>query len=92
MNTIKTTKKKSILLNNQEYVGFTVGNLPNKFAYIYSEEKENDGLCEWFNYKGLTWLLKDDVYPAKWGGSRSAADIQVEQDEIDALYELTIRN
>ena len=48
--------KGKILLNSVLYTGYTVGNLPNKFAYIYDEEKDNEGYTHWFNRGGLTYI------------------------------------
>ncbi len=28
------------------------------FTFIYDENKENHGITEWFNYKGLTWIAE----------------------------------
>ena len=38
------------------YKGYTIGNIPKTFAFIYNEDKEQDGITEWFNYKGLTYV------------------------------------
>ena len=51
----------TIWLNKVEYTGFLIGNLPNRFAFIYNEDKEQDGLSSWFNHKGLTFIRKDDL-------------------------------
>lgn len=62
-STINSFKRRgsTIWLNKVEYTGFLVGNLPNRFAFIYNEEKEQDGLSSWFNYKGWTFIRKDDL-------------------------------
>jgi len=52
MNTIKFTSKTTLLLNNRKYKSYTVGDLPKKFAYLYDEYDETDGIYQWFNYKG----------------------------------------
>jgi len=54
--TIKFLKTKKIKLSNKVYKPYTVGELPQKFAFIYDEDKEQDGITEWFNYKGLTYV------------------------------------
>jgi hypothetical protein len=61
--TINSFKRRgsTIWLNKVEYTGFLVGNLPNRFAFIYNEDKEQDGLSSWFNYKGWTFIRKDDL-------------------------------
>ena len=61
-NTIKFSRtKKELKLNGDLHVGFDLANLPNKFAYIYDEINDNDGITKWFNYKGLTWIRKKDL-------------------------------
>jgi hypothetical protein len=47
MQQIKFLSNNQILLNNQLYQGF-----------IYNEDKDQDGISEWFNYKGLTYVAK----------------------------------
>jgi hypothetical protein len=59
MKTIKFLSKTSLLLNNKLYKGYNVGNLPKSFAFIYDENEEKDGITEWFNYKGLTYVWSD---------------------------------
>ncbi len=61
--TVQTFKRRgsTIWLNKQEYRGFLIGNLPARFAFIYNEDKEQDGLTSWFNHKGWTFILKDDL-------------------------------
>jgi hypothetical protein len=51
----------TILLNKVEYTGFPVGELPTRFAFIYNEDKEQDGICSWFNFKGWTFIRKADL-------------------------------
>lgn len=56
MNTIKFLKSKDIKLNNKKYKGYNVGELSSRFAFIYDENEDQDGITEWFNYKGLTYV------------------------------------
>lgn len=56
MKAIKFLSKTSLLLNNKLYKGYTIGDLPKSFAFIYDENEEKDGITEWFNYKGLTYI------------------------------------
>ena len=56
MQKIKLLPNNQIRLNNITYKGYTIGNLPTKFAFIYNEDKEQDGITEWFNFKGLTYV------------------------------------
>ena len=45
-----------IHLNGAQYKPYTIGNLPNTFAFIYNEDKDQDGISNWFNYKGFTYV------------------------------------
>ncbi len=56
MQKIKFLSNNQIRLNNITYKGYTIGNLPTKFAFIHNEDKEQDGITEWFNFKGLTYV------------------------------------
>ena len=56
MKSIKFVNSTTIRLNNMIYKGYSVSNLPKKFAFIYNEDKEQDGITSWFNYKGLTYV------------------------------------
>jgi hypothetical protein len=56
INTIKFKNKTTISLNNVIYKGYPVGELPKRFAFIYNEEKDQEGITEFFNYKGLTYV------------------------------------
>jgi hypothetical protein len=61
MQTVLNSFKRrgsTIFLNKVEYTGFLIGNLPNKFAFIYDQEKEKDGISTWFNHKGWTFIRK----------------------------------
>ena len=58
MQTIKFLSNNQILLNNQLHQGYTIGELPNTFGFIYNQDKDQDGISEWFNFKGLTYVRK----------------------------------
>jgi len=58
MQQIKFLSNNQILLNNQLYQGYNIGELPSTFGFIYNEDKDQDGISEWFNYKGLTYVAK----------------------------------
>ena len=60
-NTIKfkkdsTTGAIHIYLNGAQYKPYTIGNLPTTFAFLYNEDKDQDGISNWFNYKGFTYV------------------------------------
>ena len=52
---------KDLFVNIVEYTGFPIGELPKRFAFIYNEEKEQDGITSWFNFKGWTFIKKADL-------------------------------
>lgn len=60
MQTLKQINSSTIKLNNIIYKGYTVGDLPKTFAFIYNEDKDQDGITQWFNYKGFTYIEKKD--------------------------------
>ena len=65
MQSIKFKSDKTIKIGGGTYKPYTVGDLPPSFGYIaqknrYSEIKE--GISEWFNYKGLTYVKKQELY------------------------------
>jgi len=53
---IKFISKNQIKLNNRLYRCFKVGELPKKFAFIYDKDQDTDGINQYFNYKGLTYI------------------------------------
>jgi hypothetical protein len=55
-NIIKQVDKTTIKLNNVTYKGYNVGELPTRFAFIYNEDKDQEGISSWFNYQGLTYV------------------------------------
>jgi hypothetical protein len=59
MKKIKFLKNNLISLNGVLYTPYAVGDLPQRFGFIYNEDKEQDGITSWFNYKGLTYIIKD---------------------------------
>jgi len=61
MQQIKFLKDNQIRLGNQVYKGYTVGNLPKSFGFIYNEDEDKEGKSEWFNYKGLTYVPKTEL-------------------------------
>ena len=49
MKIFKKINSKAIKLNNIEYKGYLIGDVPNSFGEYGTH---------WFNYKGLTYLIK----------------------------------
>lgn len=58
MNKIKFIANKKIKLNGIVYKPYLVGDLPKLFGrkYIFDGEDVKDGISEWFNYKGFTYI------------------------------------
>jgi hypothetical protein len=56
MKNIKKINSTTIMLDNKKYKGYTVGDLPKRFAFIYNEDNDQDGITEFFNYQGLTYV------------------------------------
>ena len=56
MKTIKQLKNNYLQLGNAIYRPYTVYELPANFGCINFNEKE--GISEWFNYKGFTYLYE----------------------------------
>ena len=50
--------KRELKLGRQKFIGYPIGKLPNKFTFIYDEDKEQEGITQWFNLKGYTWIAK----------------------------------
>jgi hypothetical protein len=63
MQQIKFINSTTIKLNNVTYKGYPVGELPKRFAFIYDENKDQEGITEWFNFKGLTYV---EYNPSIW--------------------------
>ena len=57
-NSIKFLKNNFIKVNGVLYTPYTVGELPQSFGFIYDADKETDGISEFFNLKGLTYIIK----------------------------------
>ena len=56
MKTIKRINSTTIKLDGKKYKGYTLGELPKRFAFIYNEEEDQEGITEWFKLKGLTYV------------------------------------
>lgn len=64
-NTIKFFKDKKnqapmARLNGVTYKGYLVGELPSKFAFMYDKDQDKEGVIEWFNHEGLTYIEKSN--------------------------------
>lgn len=55
---IKFLKNNFILLDSVLYTPYLVSDLPITFGFIANNEKDQDGYSEWFNFKGLTYIIK----------------------------------
>jgi len=55
MKKIKFLKNDYIQLDKQIYKPYTICEIPNNFGCI--EWQEKDGISEWFNYKGYTYIF-----------------------------------
>jgi len=63
MKQIKFINSTTIKLIHTTYKGYPVGELPKRFAFIYNEDSDQEGITEWFNYKGLTFV---EYNPSIW--------------------------
>ena len=63
MKTIKFTSETTLQITSAEgykpikYKGYEVGSMPSLFAFIFDKDDEKDGITEWFNLGGLTYLI-----------------------------------
>ena len=55
MNKIKYLKNDYVQINNLIYKPYTICDLPQNFGCI--EFKEREGISEWFNHKGYTYIF-----------------------------------
>ena len=58
MKKIKFLKNNFILLNGVLYTPYLVDALPSKFGFIYDQDNAVDGITQWFNRKGFTYIIK----------------------------------
>ena len=63
MNKIKFLKKEEIKLNGVKYKPYKICSIPTNFGCInYEYDSEGiptrEGISEWFNYKGYTYIAK----------------------------------
>ena len=62
MKKIKFKNDKSIKIEGDIYKPYLVGNLPPSFGFKYKDSDGDikQGISEWFNYKGLTYVKKQE--------------------------------
>ena len=62
MKKIKFKNDKSIKIEGDIYKPYFVGNLPPSFGFKYKDSDGDikEGISEWFNYKGLTYVKKQE--------------------------------
>jgi hypothetical protein len=58
MKKIKFLKNNLIKVNGVLYTPYTVGDLPQSFGFIFNSDKDQTGIAQWFNFKGLTYIIK----------------------------------
>jgi hypothetical protein len=61
MKTFKLKKDRitgaiHIALNGRNYKPYLIGNLPSLFAFKVDIIDDKEGISEWFNYKGFTYV------------------------------------
>lgn len=55
---IKFLKNNLIKVDGVLYTPYLVGDLPQSFGFIYDAENDREGISEFFNFKGLTYIIK----------------------------------
>lgn len=58
MKAIKFKSKTRLISEGVVYRGYSIGEIPKSFGFIYDDNEDKDGIMEWFNYKGLTWIAE----------------------------------
>jgi hypothetical protein len=58
MKNLKFLKNNLIKLNSVLYTPYLVGDLPPTFGFIFNKDKDQAGTAQWFNMKGLTYIIK----------------------------------
>ena len=58
MQALKFKTKTRVIFNGRLYKGYGISEIPSAFGFIYDENNDKDGITEWFNYKGLTWIAE----------------------------------
>jgi hypothetical protein len=58
MQVLKFKSKTRLVYQDIVYRGYSISEIPKSFGFIYDENEDKDGITEWFNYKGLTWIAE----------------------------------
>lgn len=58
MQALKFKSKTRLVYQDIIYRGYSISEIPKSFGFIYDENEDKDGITEWFNYKGLTWIAE----------------------------------
>ena len=61
MQSIKFLSDKTIKLNGIKYKPYTTGNLPPTFGFkqrLTGDVDIQEGIYQWFNYKGFTYVAE----------------------------------
>ena len=58
MQALKFKSKTKLVYQDIVYRGYSISEIPKSFGFIYDENEDKDGITEWFNYKGLTWIAE----------------------------------
>ena len=58
MKKIKFLKNQLIRIDGILYTPYFVGELPPTFGFINNADKDQQGITEFFNFKGLTYIKK----------------------------------
>jgi hypothetical protein len=58
MQALKFKSKTRLVYQDVVYRGYSISEIPKSFGFIYDENEDKDGITEWFNYKGLTWIAE----------------------------------
>ena len=58
MQVLKFKSKTKLVYQDIVYRGYSISEIPSAFGFIYDENEDKDGITEWFNYKGLTWIME----------------------------------
>ncbi len=58
MKQIKKLKSGDLSVDGVLYTLYKVSDLPMSFGFKQSASQSGNGTAEWFNYKGLTYVIK----------------------------------